>query len=80
MRLRVGLRYLEGVVASTMGTNGLIDMEIVSSYQFQMIDNIEMVRELEAVGVGIGGQGVEDLPDLTEDLGFIAAAVENVVG
>lgn len=27
------LAFLEGLAASTMGTNGILDMELVSSYQ-----------------------------------------------
>lgn len=44
-----------------------------------MIDDMEMFKELEAVGVGIGSQEIGDLPDLVEELGF-DAALDNVVG
>lgn len=65
------LSYLEGLAASRLGQNGIIDMEIVSSFQVQMEDDMAMVSELGVVGVGTWVQGSVNLPILIGELGFV---------
>ncbi|KAK1366903.1 hypothetical protein POM88_042464 [Heracleum sosnowskyi] len=72
------LSFIEGLAASTMGQNGVIDMDIVSSFQVPMEKDLAMINELEEVGVGIGGQSYDGLPDLVGELGFVAA-MENAM-
>lgn len=73
------LHYLEGLAASTMSNNGVLDMEIVSSYQVQMVNDMSMINELEIVGVGANGQGNESLPNLIGECSF-GAGMNNSLG
>lgn len=71
------LAYIENIAASTLGQNGLMDMEIINSYQVQMVDDLVMVSELGAVNVGVGSLDANGLPDLVGEFGFVAA-MENI--
>ena len=65
------LSYLEGVAEASIGNSGVRNMDICASYQVPMqteghlINEIDMFHEIEAVGVGIGGQDYEGFVNLT---------------
>lgn len=60
---------MENLAASTIGTNGMLDMEIVESYQVPITDNLAMIHELENLGAGPSGQPFDNLPDLIHAFG-----------
>ncbi|XP_063937653.1 uncharacterized protein LOC108203959 [Daucus carota subsp. sativus] len=74
--------YLEGI-AATLGGARQMDIDIGNLYQVQMsgegtfIDDIDMFHEIEAVGVGIGGQSSKGFTDL--GTGSFMAAMEEAL-
>lgn len=65
------LGFIESLAAFTIGQNGVRDMEIISSYQVQMVNNEEMVNEMETLGANnLDNNG---LPDLVGEYGFVDA-------
>lgn len=77
--IKARLGFIEGLAASTIGHYGSRDMEIVNSYQVQLVEDMGLVNELGNVNVGLGGLDENGLPDLVGEFGFVAA-MENVSG
>ena len=79
------LSYLESVAAGTLGESSQRGMEIDPMYQVPMlnegnaIQDIDMFHSIEAVGVGIGGQGSDDLIEFGTQFGSFTAALEDAM-
>lgn len=77
--IKARLGFIEGLAASTLSQNGTREMDIVNSYQVQLVEDMDLVSELGNVNVGLGGLDENGLPDLVGELGFVAA-MENSIG
>ena len=79
------LSYLESVAAGSLGESSQRGMEIDPIYQVPMlnegnaIQDIDMFHSIEAVGVGIGGQGSDDLIEFGTQFGSFTAALEDAM-
>lgn len=71
--------FIESLAAFTMGQNRVMDMEVINSFQVQMVNNEEMVNELETIGVNADNLDANGLPDLVGELGFLAALEDAMV-
>lgn len=67
------LSFIESLAALTMGNNRVRDMEVLSSFQVQTVNNAELINELESVGAGVELLDSNGLPNMVGEFGFVAA-------
>ena len=58
------ISYLENLAGLNLGEPGLTDLEIVNSFQVLVSNDLDMVQELEDIGLDARGHPIELLPDL----------------